>query len=169
MKLLKYLLISFIYLVSVNKVFACWDPWYSPSGYYMYRVYEEQLTNSLQTAEYYPGAKDNCVEWQRLTSETIPMDDIYSIVYKMSLEEFEAIYDDKEKLYENKFVEWITKKDTAILDFLLLAKTNEYIRLKRNSRWYYPSMKIIIENNFQYDTIKITNLYYLEELVCLII
>lgn len=33
-------------------------------------------------------------------------------------------------------------KDTAILDFLLLAKTNEYIRLKRNSRWYYPSMKI---------------------------
>ena len=142
MKLLEYSLISFICLVSVNEVFACWDPWYSPSGYYMYRVYEEQLTNSLQTAEYYPGAKDNCVEWQKLTSKTIPMDDIYSVVYKMSLEEFEAIYDDKETLYENKFVEWITKKDTAILDFLLLAKTNEYIRLKRNSRWYYPSMKV---------------------------
>ena len=142
MKLLKYSLISFVCLVSVNEVFACWDPWYSPSGYYMYRVYEEQLTNSLQTAEYYPGAKDNCVEWQKLTSKTIPMDDIYSVVYKMSLEEFEAIYDDKETIYENKFVEWITKKDTAILDFLLLAKTNEYIRLKRNSRWYYPSMKV---------------------------
>ena len=142
MKLLKYSLISFVCLVSVNEVFACWDPWYSPNGYYMYRVYEEQLTNSLQTAEYYPGAKDNCVEWQRLTSKNIPIDDIYSVVYKMSLEEFEAIYDDKETIYENKFAEWITKKDTAILDFLLLAKTNEHIRLKRNSRWYYPSMKV---------------------------
>lgn len=82
------------------------------------------------------------MEWQKATSETIPLEDIYQVVYKMDLKQFEDIYDKREVKYDNKFVEWITKKDSAILDFLLLAKTNEYIRLKRNSRWYYPSMRI---------------------------
>ena len=76
-----------------------------------------------------------------MTSTNIPLEDIYQVVYKMPLEEFEGVYDSKES-NGNKFIEWITQKDTSILDFMLLAKTNEYIRLKRNSRWYYPSMKI---------------------------
>ena len=107
----------------------------------MYRVKNDQPEPSIEVEGYYPGSGRNCKEWQLMTSSDIPLEDIYQVVYKMTLAEFERIYDSKES-NGNKFVEWITHKDTAILDFMLLAKTNEYIRLKRNSRWYYPSMKI---------------------------
>lgn len=142
MRSLKYLLISLVSLLSVNDLFACWDPWYAPGGYYMYRVYDNTRKPTSTIDVYNPGAGRNCEAWQKLTSKTIPLEEIYEVVYKMSLEEFETIYDSREISYKNRFAEWITKKDTAALNFLLLAKNNEYIRSKRNSRWYYPSMKI---------------------------
>ena len=64
---------------------------------------------------------------------------IYSVVYEMSCEEFERFYENKDT-GGNKFLEWMVKKDSSILDFMLLAKNNEFIRSKTNSRWYYPSM-----------------------------
>ena len=142
MKSLKYLLISLLVICHTADIFACLHPTYAPSGYYMYRVYDADPTPELAVKGAAPTAAQNCQEWQKLTSSEIPLEDIYAVVYTMSLEEFEDIYDHRRRTYENSFTEWITKKDTAILDFLLLAKTNEYIRLKRNSRWYYPSMKI---------------------------
>lgn len=142
MRYLKYTIISFIALCFASESFACWGPWYTPSGYFMYRVNEERPEPTIDVEACYPGSGRNCEEWQALTSKSIPLEDIYKVVYTMTLEEIEAICDHKEVVYENSFIEWITKKDVAILDFLLLAKTNEYIRLKRNSRWYYPSMKI---------------------------
>lgn len=142
MRSLKYLLISLVSLLSVNDLFACWDTWYAPGGYYMYRVYDNTLKPVSTINAYNPGVEQNCIAWQKLTSKTIPVEEIYEVVYKMSLEEFEAIYDSREISYKNRFAEWITKKDTAALNFLLLAKNNEYIRSIRNSRWYYPSMKI---------------------------
>lgn len=142
MKSLKYLFISFIILTVTNDVYACWGPWYTPKGYYMYRVHSNEQDPTLSVESQHSGEARNCLEWQKVTSETIPLEDIYQVVYKMDLKQFEDIYDKREVKYDNKFVEWITKKDLAILDFLLLAKTNEYIRLKRNSRWYYPSMRI---------------------------
>lgn len=141
MKSIKYLLISLLALCGANEVYACWGPWYTPGGYYMYRVKNSQPEPSIEVEGYYPGSGRNCKEWQLMTSTDIPLEDIYQVVYKMTLDEFERIYDSKEA-NGNKFIEWITQKDTSILDFMLLAKTNEYIRLKRNSRWYYPSMKI---------------------------
>ncbi|MBR5533182.1 MAG: hypothetical protein IKU59_07770 [Bacteroidales bacterium] len=67
----------------------------------------------------------------------------------MPLDEFEKIYNDGPFNYTNKFSKWITNKDTTILEFLMLAKTNEYIRSRINSAWYYPTMtfgtKISIE------------------------
>lgn len=142
MKSAQYFLISLIALCTVNNSWACWEEWYTPKVYRMYRVYEAQPDNDDELVGHHPGSGKNCIEWQQLTSTTIPVEDIYDVVYAMSLEEFEAIYDNRNKSYDNKFVEWITKKDVAILDFMLLAKTNEYIRLHRNSRWYYPSMKV---------------------------
>lgn len=136
-KSIKYWAVSLATLFAIHEARACWGPWYAPSEYYMYRVYESQR-DSLPSA---PGTNENCTAWQRLTSPRIPIDDIYQAVYKMPLEEIESIYAHPEKSYDNRFIEWITKRDSAALDFLLLAKTNEYIRLKRNSRWYYPSMK----------------------------
>lgn len=141
MKSIKYLLISLLALCGANEVYACWGPWYTPGGYYMYRVKNSQQEPSIDVEGYYPGSGRNCKEWQLMTSTDIPLEDIYHVVYKMTLDEFERIYDSKEA-NGNKFIQWITHKDTSILDFMLLAKTNEYIRLKRNSRWYYPSMKI---------------------------
>lgn len=108
----------------------------------MYRVHEQISEPTIAVKDGYPGSGRNCMEWQQLTSNTIPLEDIFEVVYKMPLEDFERIYDYREAIYSNQFVEWITKRDIAILDLLLLAKTNEYIRVKRNSRWYYPTMKI---------------------------
>lgn len=142
MKSIRYFLISLFTLLATSEAVACWGPWYTPGGYYMYRVYDSQPEPELAIDVDSPGAGKNCDSWQTLTSGSIPVEDIYYVVYEMSLEEFESVYNNRYIAYENRFVEWITKKDTEILDFLLLAKTNEYIRRKRNSRWYYPSMKI---------------------------
>ena len=141
MKSIKYLLISLLALCRAGEVYACWEPWYTPKGYYMYRVINDEPDPFVELEGSYPGSGRNCKEWQLMTSTDISLEDIYQVVYKMTLEEFERVYDSKES-NGNKFVEWITREDTSILDFMLLAKTNEYIRLKRNSRWYYPSMKI---------------------------
>lgn len=133
-------MISLSLLVCAGEALGCGVAWYTPRAYYMYRVYELQPESAR--AESPSMEEENCREWQRLTSEEIPLKEIYQVVYTMPLEEFERIYDNREPKYENRFVEWITKRDTALLDLLLLAKTNEYIRFRRNSRWYYPSMKI---------------------------
>lgn len=108
----------------------------------MYRVYEEMPKPKMAIEGISTDEEMNCVGWQKLTSSTIPLEDIYHVVYTMPLKDFEKICDNSKQAYDNKFVEWITKNDRAIMDFLLLAKTNEYIRVKRNSRWYYPTMKI---------------------------
>ena len=140
MKFLKYFLFNIALLLVANEAMACWHPWYTPGGYYMYRVCDPEPEFALD--EHYPNAGRNCKEWQDLTSPSISVGDIYEVVYRMELEDFETICNNRGIAYENGFIDWICKKDTAILDFLHLAKTNEYIRMKRNSRWYYPTMKI---------------------------
>ena len=139
-KFLKYFLFNFALLLVPNVAMACWHPWYTPGGYYMYRVYDPEPEFALD--EHYPNTGRNCKEWQNLTSPTISLDDIYKVVYKMELEDFEKICNNRDMAYDNGFIDWICKKDTAILNFLHLAKTNEYIRTKYNSRWYYPTMNI---------------------------
>ena len=139
MKSLRYFLINVVLLTVVYDACACGPHWYTPSGYHLFRICEPQSGVAANGA--YPNSARNCEEWQKLTSDDIPVDDIYDVVYRMSWDEFRTIADNTKVSYDNSFIEWITKKDTAILDFLLLAKTNEYIRIKLNSRWYYPTMK----------------------------
>lgn len=135
---IRFLAVSLATLFTSHEVAACWEPWYAPEEYYMYRVYESDSADPSPLLE----DEENCREWQRLTSPDIPTADIYQAVYKMPLEELERVETHRMGKHDNPFVAWIAQRDTALLDFLLLAKTNEYIRLKRNSRWYYPSMKI---------------------------
>ena len=143
MKSLRYSLISLVITFAALEAEACSVSWYTPTGYFMYRIYDKYDASLKELKEGHTAQSlINCKEWQELTSNSIPPDDIYKAVYKMPLNEFEAVYDNPNVTYENKFIEWITKKDTEILDFLYLAKTNEYIRLKCSSRWYYPSMRI---------------------------
>ena len=139
MKSLRYFLINVVLMTIAYEANACGPFWYTPSGYRMYRICDAQ-PKSVED-EYSQNIRRNCEEWQGLTSEDIPLDDIYQAVYKMTMEELEIVAENRSVSYDNKFIEWITKKDTALLDFLLLAKTNEYIRIELNSRWYYPTMK----------------------------
>lgn len=143
MKYPKYFLFSLAITFAAIEAYACSTPWYVPSGYFMYRICDKYAVSLKELDEAdTPQPLINCREWQKLTSDSIPLDDIYKAVYKMSLKEFEAVYDNRNAANDNKFIEWIIKNDTEILDFLYLAKTNEYIRLKCSSRWYYPSMRI---------------------------
>jgi hypothetical protein len=141
MKSLKYIIISLALLCSAVAAQACWNPWYLPHGYYLYRVYEPMTEVPSVADERNQVVVNNCQAWQKATSTTIPLEDIYHVVYTMDLAAFEAVYDHPKAEYENVFLQWITKKDRAILEFLYLAKTNEHLRVKHNSRWYYPTMK----------------------------
>ena len=143
MRYYRFLLISLLVLVASDAL-ACSDESYTPAGYRLYRVYDAQqdIKLDLNSIAQYPGSGLNCKSWQSITSETIPLEDIYKVVYTMPLAEFEKIFNNPKVKYENRFVEWITKRDRAILEFLYIAKTNEYIRIQRNSRWYYPTMRI---------------------------
>lgn len=143
MKSLKYLLISALALLATDNALACWYECYAPGGYFMYRVYDSGNDSALNIHTYnYIGSRRNCKSWQKLTSVAIPLEDIYDAVYTMPYTEFEKIYRNPKAKSENKFIDWIVKNDKAILEFLYIAKTNEYIRIQRNSRWYYPTMKI---------------------------
>ena len=136
MKSIKYFLtINIFILASIADCYACFGPYFQPSGYLMFRVYDDESAAKTD------AVSENCLAWQRLTSTTIPLEDIHYVVYTMSLEEYEAFYDSGE-YNGNKFARWIYSQDREILEFLLLAKTNEHIREKRSSRWYYPSMRI---------------------------
>lgn len=136
MKLKRYILIiSFLLLMRVADVYACFGPYFQPGNYLMFRVCDDDSADEVS------AVRENCLAWQRLTSATIPLDDIRYVVYTMPLKEYEAFYDSGEH-NGNKFARWIYAQDREILEFLLLAKTNEEIRLRRGARWYYPTMRI---------------------------
>lgn len=117
---------------------ACYVTWYEPRGYRMYRVWADKGTDGYIS----PVLTNNCEVWQRETSPDIPFTDIRDMVYKMSLPDYTKYYNTKFYWGGNRFARWIKEhKRQDILDFLLLAKTNEEIRLRLNSRWYYPTMR----------------------------
>lgn len=138
MRSLRYfLIINILLLVGVADGYACFGPYFQPSGYMMFRAYNPD--GNINTTD---AVQENCLAWQRLTSMTIPIEDIRYVVYTMPLKEYEAFYDGTGTYLHNFFTGWISQYGRDIMDFLLLAKTNEYIRQKRSSRWYYPTMRI---------------------------
>ena len=78
MNSLKYIIISIAFLFNTVTTQACWDPWYLPNGYYMYRVYEPIEEVASVADERNPVVVKNCLEWQQATSTTISLDDIYN-------------------------------------------------------------------------------------------
>ena len=145
MKSLRYLLISLFAILATSEAFACWESWYDPSGYYMYRVFEKEPAAKMEIGKNFPDIEGNCIGWQKLSSKNISLEDIYKVIYTIPLKDLQEICHNRKVKHENKFVEWIAQKDRALLDCILLAKTNEYIRVKHNSRWYYPTMNIGID------------------------
>ena len=139
MRLMRYIpIISLLLWLSSTDVLACSGPFYEPGEYFMFRLVEQ---TEERTSD---DTLDNCAEWQRLTSTSIPITDIKQVVYKMSLQEYYELYTTGNH-NGNSFARWIVERDEEIKEFLLLAKINENIRFHRTSRWYYPSMRIFTE------------------------
>lgn len=116
----------------------------------MYRVMDHAEGGGAVFPKDNKNAESNCREWQQYTSADIPLTDIYQVVYKMSLDDFEAVYDSITTTWcpgygydgSNAFLQWLSQTYTTdATDYLLLAKTTEDIRSRQNSRWYYPSMR----------------------------
>lgn len=162
MKSLRYLLIiSLLLLPRISR--ACFTPYYLPNGYYMFRAcsYEKNKPKD--------EIKENCLAWQQLTSETIPLEDIRKVVYTMTLDDYQEFYRTG-KAGNNLFARWIWKRDSEIKDFLLLAKINEFLRLNHTSRWYYPTMRIkapmtledVVEKSLAHTTPRLRDRYLLQ-------
>lgn len=140
MKSLKYsLAISMALGAFAHEAEACGYTTYLPAGYYMYRVVDDTLP-----AHDISFAEENCLQWQQLTSEEIPLDHIHQVVYDMPLWQFMMLYDDSDGYFwtDNHFEQYIKYHDREVMDFLLLAKLNEELRAAHSSPWYYPSMRV---------------------------
>lgn len=138
----RYFLISLLLLLLAGGTtcYACCMPTYSPRQYLTYRVFVKP--DSAALADALSDRQRNLLEWQKYSSPSIPLSDIEEVIYEMPLKEFEKIHANPLRASHNKFIAWAARTDTEVLDLLLLAKRNEFVRAQRNSRWYYPSMKL---------------------------
>lgn len=130
---------------------------FKPEGHFMYRVEDKSKEKTAIFSPFNPNAEENCREWQKFSSPDIPLADIYAVVYKMSLADFENFYrelwdlsyvpntpysDNKKYSGDNAFLLWLSRNSMEAAQFLLFAKITEDVRGRHNSRWYYPSMKM---------------------------
>ena len=118
---------------------ACIVDTYAPSEYYLFHL----VGLPDDTPETFnPNSEENCRLWQQQTSPEIPLDDIYQVVYKFDIESITALKSGiiPEAAKSNQMAQWLVDHDDQeALDFLLLAKNCEWLRLERQSPWYYPS------------------------------
>lgn len=118
---------------------ACVAPYYSPSEYYLFHF--------VDLPDYAPEnfnlyGNENCLLWQQQTSTSIPLEDIYHLVYKSDLELLTELKSGRllEEVKENQMAQWLVDhNDQEAIDFLILAKNCEWLRRESLSPWYYPS------------------------------
>lgn len=143
MRLIRFTLaISILLAVATQAAEACGYTYYYPRCYFMFRVLESGSETADDPFAYNKGAKDNCREWQRLADGGVPLGDIYQVVYKMPLERFDSLRTAKSYKGGNRFMRWLRADGGDAAEFLHVAKANEVVRGKRNSPWYYPTMRM---------------------------
>lgn len=132
--------ILFFLLLLVPSVFACgpFDRNYLAEEYYIFRLFGDNMEGNYPQSSLKAQYLENCKEWAKITSQTIPLDDIEQVVYKWSIEKLDSLR--THGVYtSNSFAKWLMEHhDNEVIDFLLLAKRNEYVRFEKNSLWYYP-------------------------------
>ncbi|MFR9543223.1 MAG: hypothetical protein SNH27_14355 [Rikenellaceae bacterium] len=139
MKLKLFIIAISLFVADIHKATACYSPDYQVDGYTMFRAVDKVSSED--------AIQQNCLSWQRITCSTIPLDDIYQVVYKYSLEELLNIPDSPA---DNEFSKWISKnKDTEILAYLTLAKECEIVRYNQRSPWYYACEGDDIQTSLQ--------------------
>ena len=140
MKSRKSSAISILLFTLSVKVFACGPWYYDPQTYLMYRPY----TFPTEAWTYNPDSKDNCLLWQKQCRTKAPVDDIYQIVYKTSLEDLEGILNhtsEGKKLSKSNSFARTLWGDREAAEMLVLAKECEAVRSDLNSPWYYPASR----------------------------
>lgn len=124
---------------AVGCAFACGPNIYPPSGYYLFHLVD--LPDN-PAENYNLNSNRNCQLWQQQTSASIPLDDIYRLVYKFDIETLNGLKSHiiPEEVKGNQMAQWLVEHDDQeALDFLILAKNCEWLRRESLSPWYYPS------------------------------
>lgn len=143
MKSIKYIIvISILTLLGSARIMAC-GPYFAlhPCSLFIFRSCSPALIkewqNGLRFQEF--EKEQNCLLWQTITSQAIPVRDIEKIVYDASLDELqnlsaEGSFDD------NTFADWLRQEGhKEDLDYLLTAKEIQQIREYMIDPWYYEN------------------------------
>lgn len=139
MKSAKYITISILLLTCFSEIKACWFPTYKPSEYYTFYTYDREEYEKEKDNQ---GAMHrNINDWVKYTKSDVKFQDTWDVVYSYTVSDMEALLKgDTIKFYTNTFAKYlIDKKDTEVINLLILAKRCEYARERRNDRWWYPS------------------------------
>lgn len=127
---------SIILSLSFSTSFACGPFDALTSNPFVFHFYQEGDVPTIMQLQ----RNENVSLWQSLTSDTVKLSDIDTAVYEMNLSQLQSIFNGAET--QNGFLSWLVSNDSkAIIDFLLLAKELEELRVNRVSQWYYPSDK----------------------------
>lgn len=170
MKHFSYIL--FFSLLFTSSIFACgpFDRSYLAEDYYMFRLFGDNMEGNYPQSSLKAQYLENCKEWAKITSQTIPLDDIEQVVYKWSIEKLDSLRTCG-AYASNSFAKWlIDHHDNEVIDFLLLAKRNEHVRFEKNSLWYYPvdgdeevtTLQEILQISSSYTGIRLKDRYLLQ-------
>lgn len=134
--------IKFIATISLalftTRALACVFPFYEPSGYNLFHLMDKQ---ELAENTYNINERENCLLWQQQTLCCFSLEDIAEVVYRFKLETLSQLKEGKipSEAKSNYFARWLVDvKNDEVLDYLILAKTCEWLRLEHQSPWYYP-------------------------------
>lgn len=140
MKSLKYILIiSVLILLGEERAGAC-GPYFpdDPNYILMFRSCSPELERQWQEGCRFQDyeKEQNCLLWQRITSLSLPLDDIEKVVYDVKLTDLNDL--STGKLVDNKFAKWLSDSaHSDDLEYIRTAKEIEEIREYMNNPWYY--------------------------------
>ena len=157
MKLKRYIAVS-LFLLTATEMFPCfWLP-VNSGGTLLYRImpldetdyvnYDTPWECDYRLHHRVDYKADNLRLWQQQTSSDIVISDIEHVVYKTegSFLNSSRNFLEQTTLKDNTFIRWIVdNKRMDILDFLILAKHSEEVRLSMNDPWYYR-----VEDGYHY-------------------
>lgn len=137
MKSIKSLAVISLVLLA-SKAIACCPPLNLPSEYYLFHLMDRQ--ESVEVT-YNINMHENCRLWQEQTLDCFTEEQIAEVVYRFSLETLTQLKEGRipKEAAHNEFARWLVRvKKDEVLDYLVLAKTCEWLRLEHQSPWYYP-------------------------------
>ena len=121
-----------------TKAFACIPLSYEPSEYYLFHLMDKQ---EWVQETYNINERENCRLWQEQTLSIFTPEEIKAVVYHYKLETLRQLKEGRnpQESLGNNFAQWLREtKNDEVLDYLILAKTCEWLRLEHQSPWYYP-------------------------------